>query len=122
MQSCERGFGGEASFVVQNSQFPLPYSYERYYNKNMAEVEMEKTLKSVANRRRLAILNCLRGRKEMSVGGIARQIKLSFRSTSKHLAILYASGLLDREQRNVSMFYKMNLKGHKIFSAISSFE
>lgn len=81
---------------------------------------MEKILKAVANRRRLAILNCLRGRKELSVGTIARQIKLSFRSTSKHLSILYASGLLDREQRNVSMFYKLNPKGSKIFLVIDS--
>ncbi len=88
----------------------------------MIEVELEKTLKSVANRRRLAILNCLRGNKELSVGSIAKQIKLSFRSTSKHLSILYTSGLLDREQRSVLMFYKMSDKGHKIFSAINSLE
>jgi len=84
----------------------------------MKEIETEKTLKAVANRRRLAILNCLKSRKESSVGAIARQIKLSFRSTSKHLSILYASGMLDREQRNVSMFYKLNPKGHKILSTI----
>ena len=86
----------------------------------MIEAEMEKTLKAVANRRRLAILNCLQSRKEMSVGNIARQIKLSFRSTSKHLSILYTSGLLDREQRSVLMFYKLNPNGHKILSAINS--
>lgn len=86
----------------------------------MVEVELEKTLKAVANKRRLAIFYCLRGRKEMSVGSIAKQIKLSFRSTSKHLSILYTSGLLDREQRNISMFYRLSLRGHKIFSAINS--
>jgi len=86
----------------------------------MAEVELEKILKAVANRRRLAILNQLMNRKEMPVNTIARQIKLSFRSTSKHLSILYVSGLLDREQRSVLMFYSLNPKGREIFSAISS--
>ena len=87
----------------------------------MIEVEMEKILKAAANRRRLAILNCLRGKKELSVGTIAQQIKLSFRSTSKHLSILYISDLLEKEQRSVLMFYRLSSKGQKILSAINSF-
>ena len=82
---------------------------------------MEKILKSIANRRRLVILNCLQGKRELPVGNIAKQIKLSFRSTSKHLSILYASDLLDKEQKSILMFYRLNSKGRKILSAINSF-
>ena len=86
----------------------------------MIEVEMEKILKAVANRRRLAILKILYGKNEMSVGAIAKQIKISFRSTSKHLAILYSVGLLKKEQRSLSIFYRLDQKGTKIFSFVNS--
>ena len=62
-------------------------------------------LKALANRRRLAILKYIQSEKEATVGDIAEAIKLSFRSTSKHLGVLVAAGILDREQRSVQMFH-----------------
>ncbi|MBI5220938.1 MAG: helix-turn-helix transcriptional regulator [Candidatus Liptonbacteria bacterium] len=47
--------------------------------------ELEKCLKALANRRRLAILKYLQKKKEASVAAISEEIELSFRSTSKHL-------------------------------------
>jgi DNA-binding transcriptional ArsR family regulator len=73
----------------------------------MNERDFEKILKSLANRRRLAILKVLKKRKEASVGNIASEIKLSFRSTSKHLSILFGASILEREQRSKQMFYKI---------------
>src|SRR3989344_1169652 len=67
--------------------------------------ELERTMKALANRRRLAILTFLKRAKEASVGDIAEEIHLSFKATSKHLGILAAAGILDREQRSLQMFY-----------------
>lgn len=69
--------------------------------------ELEKTLKALANRRRLAIIKYLKEHKEASVGDIAGAINLSFRSTSKHLAVLSAADIVEREQRSLQMFYRL---------------
>lgn len=68
---------------------------------------LECVMKALANRRRLEILRLLKSTKEMNVGSIAEEIKLSFRATSRHLAVLSAAGLLDREQRSLEMFYSL---------------
>lgn len=62
-------------------------------------------MKALANRRRLAILRFLKIKKEASVGDIAEEIKLSFKATSKHLGVLSAASIVDREQRSLQMFY-----------------
>ncbi|MGB3921979.1 MAG: metalloregulator ArsR/SmtB family transcription factor [Minisyncoccia bacterium] len=74
----------------------------------MKDRELERVLKALANRRRLAILESLRKDKEKSVGEIADSIKLSFRATSKHLLILVGAEILDKEQRGLQMFYSLN--------------
>lgn len=70
--------------------------------------KLERILKALANRRRLAILKYLKDHKEASVGEIASAIKLSFKATSKHLAILAAVDLVEREQRSLQMFYRLS--------------
>ena len=74
----------------------------------MKEVELERPLKALANRRRLAILKFLRVRREAPVGDIAERIRLSFKSTSKHLAVLAGAGIVDRDQRSLQMFYRIS--------------
>ena len=71
------------------------------------ERELEKQLKALANRRRLAILKYLKNNKEVAVGEIAHKINLSFKSTSKHLALLAALDIVEREQRSLQMFYSL---------------
>ncbi|TSD06157.1 MAG: hypothetical protein Greene07147_16 [Parcubacteria group bacterium Greene0714_7] len=73
----------------------------------MNEKELERVLKASANRRRLAIIKFLKKQKEASVGDIATEIKLSFRATSKHLALLTHAGIIDREQRGLQMYYSI---------------
>lgn len=68
----------------------------------------ERILKALANRRRLAIIRYLKKHKEASVGNISEAIKLSFRATSKHLGILAAVDILEREQRSLQMFYMLS--------------
>ena len=66
---------------------------------------LEKVLKALANKRRLAILKYLKKNKEASVGEIAEAIGLSFKSTSRHIRILLAVSILDRDQRILSVYY-----------------
>ena len=69
--------------------------------------ELEKIFKGLANKRRLTILKYLKTRGEANVGDVAREIKLSFKATSRHLAVLHNCDILEKEQRNVQMFYRI---------------
>jgi len=74
----------------------------------MKEKELEKVFKSLANRRRLAILAFLKKKKQANVGEIAGEIKLSFKSTSRHLGVLASSGILDKEQSSLYSIYSFS--------------
>lgn len=74
----------------------------------MKEKELERFLKALANKRRLAIINFLKKAKEANVGEIAGQIHLSFKSTSRHLAVLAGVDILEKEQRSSEVFYRLN--------------
>ncbi len=73
----------------------------------MSEKDLERSLKALANRRRLSIVRFLKKRKEAGVGDIASEIRLSFKSTSRHLSVLAAANILDREQRSKVVFYRL---------------
>ncbi len=68
---------------------------------------LEKILKALANRRRLAILEYLKNHREAPVGEIAHEINLSFKATSKHLGILASVDIIERDQRNLQVFYRL---------------
>jgi DNA-binding transcriptional ArsR family regulator len=68
---------------------------------------LEKILKALANQRRLAILKYLKKHQEASVGEIAHEINLSFKSTSKHLNILATVNIIERDQRNLYVLYRL---------------
>jgi DNA-binding transcriptional ArsR family regulator len=70
--------------------------------------KLEKALKALANRRRLAILKYLKENKEAPVAEIAHEIDLSFKATSKHLSILSSIDIVEREQRGLQMFYRFS--------------
>ncbi len=84
----------------------------------MKEKELEKIFKSLANRRRLAILTFLKQKKRANVGEIAKEIKLSFKSTSRHLSILSSSGILDKEQGGLYWFYSFSTEQSEILKKI----
>jgi DNA-binding transcriptional ArsR family regulator len=73
----------------------------------MDKNQLEKILKALANRRRLAILAHLKTAGEMMVGDVARNMRLSFAATSRHLVILERSGILEKEQRDKEVFYRL---------------
>jgi DNA-binding transcriptional ArsR family regulator len=70
--------------------------------------ETEKQLKALANRRRLAIVKYLNKAPKASVGEIAKEIRLSFKATSKHLGILRTSDIVEYEQVNLQMLYSLS--------------
>ncbi len=69
--------------------------------------ELERNLKALANRRRLAILAYLKKNKEAPVMKIAEEINLSFKATSRHLAVLAAIDIVEKEQRSSRVFYRL---------------
>ena len=69
--------------------------------------DYEKFLKALANRRRLQIIKYLKDKKFATVGNIAEHLKLSFKSTSRHLSVLFGAGILDKEQKSLSMIYSI---------------
>lgn len=69
---------------------------------------LEKILKALANKRRLAILEHLKSNKEASVGDIARAINLSIKATSKHLNILLSLDILEKDQVSTRIFYRLS--------------
>jgi DNA-binding transcriptional ArsR family regulator len=76
-------------------------------SRNMIEIELERQLKTLANRRRLAILNLLRKRKDANVSDIADSIKLSLTSTSKHLTMLERMEFVEKEQKSLNVYYRI---------------
>lgn len=76
--------------------------------------ELERTLKALANKRRLAIIRLLKRNKEASVSEIAETIDLSFRSTSRHLAILFSANIVDKRQQSIEVYYRLALKKHTL--------
>ena len=82
--------------------------------------ETEKILKVLANRRRLAIISYLKKSKEAKVGDIAGEIKISFKATSKHLGLLFNADVVERDQRNLEMWYKLSPNQNNIARYISN--
>lgn len=76
--------------------------------------DIEKVTKALANRRRLAILGFLRKAGSANVGAIAKEIRLSLKATSKHMAILRAANLVEGEQVSLSVIYRLRLPFHRI--------
>lgn len=82
--------------------------------------KLEKILKALANRRRLAILKYLKDNKEAPVAEIADEISLSFKATSKHLGVLSAIDIVEREQRSSQMFYRLSAEQKPLVKYIIS--
>ena len=73
----------------------------------MTSKELEKILKGLANKRRLAIIRLLSKNDAMRVSDIASFIKLSFKATSKHLLILKQLDIIESQQINREVYYSL---------------
>ncbi|MCE9585014.1 ArsR family transcriptional regulator [Candidatus Nomurabacteria bacterium] len=86
----------------------------------MNHKELEKVLKALANRRRIAILKCLKHLNKASVGVVASEIKLSFRATSRHLSVLFSADILEKEQSGLMVLYFISKDKNPIVSKLLS--
>ena len=80
--------------------------------------DLERNLKALANGRRLAIVRYLRRVKKASVTDIAGEIKLSFKSTSRHLSVLANAGIVTKEQVGLEMIHSLSEQRHQIASEV----
>ena len=71
---------------------------------NMKEKEIERSLKALANRRRLSIVRYVKKENKSNVSNIASEIKLSFAATSRHLNLLAAADILDRSNEGLKCY------------------
>lgn len=81
----------------------------------MKEVEMERLLKPLSNRRRLRMLTYIRKKKSAHVGQIADAMRLSLTATSRHLSLLERVGYLEKEQENLYVYYRIAPDAPDIF-------
>ncbi len=61
--------------------------------------------KALGNERRLRIMGELLKHKKLTVGEISDKIRLSFRSTSRHLKVLENSEFVNWEQVGINIYY-----------------
>jgi len=69
--------------------------------------KLERLLKALANRRRIEILRYLSKHERATVGVVSEYIKLSFKSTSKHLNLLKSVEAIESEQVGLSVHYSL---------------
>jgi DNA-binding transcriptional ArsR family regulator len=79
---------------------------------------LERNLRALANGRRLAIVRHPRNGKSASVSALADVIKLSFKSTSRHLAVLTGAGVLEKKQVGLEMMHSLKKERHGIVNDI----
>jgi len=70
--------------------------------------QAEKILKALANRRRLKIVKYLDTNRKASVTELSGYLKLSFKSTSKHMAVLKNADIVESEQVSLACFYGLS--------------
>jgi ArsR family transcriptional regulator len=69
--------------------------------------QTEKILKALANRRRIKIVKYLAENKKACVTELAGHLGLSFKSTSKHIAVLKNADLIEAEQVSLNNYYQL---------------
>ncbi|MFO0703712.1 MAG: metalloregulator ArsR/SmtB family transcription factor [Patescibacteria group bacterium] len=69
---------------------------------------LEKILKALANKRRLAILKYLDKNGPSNVGEISKTIRLSMKATSKHIQLLSSAEILIKEQKSLYIYYDIS--------------
>jgi DNA-binding transcriptional ArsR family regulator len=71
-------------------------------------LELEKVLKAVANRRRIAIVRYVRSHPQATLGDVSDSIKLPYKSASKHVSVLLNAEILHREQQNSNASFSIH--------------
>jgi len=74
----------------------------------MSNKNYVKVFKAMGNERRFSILKYLFKKKELTVTEIAKLINLSFKSTSRHLAVLLSTDMVQYRQINLNRYFSIN--------------
>jgi DNA-binding transcriptional ArsR family regulator len=80
--------------------------------------DLEKQLKAVSSYQRIAILGFLQKKKTATVTQIAEAIHLHLQSTSQHLRILRAAGIVEHVKRGKFVTYRISLQQTRILKAV----
>lgn len=84
----------------------------------VSDRELEKLFKALANRKRTAILKYLKSG-SATVGEIAQAIKLSMRSTSRHLQVLSGAEYVTSERQGLYVHYALQSRS-EIFRVLKT--
>ena len=88
---------------------------------NLVEINKKSAdLRCLASEHRLAIVTYLKIKKSASVGEIADNLKISFKATSKHLAILERGRVLTRRSDNPFIIYSISSDSSNFIKSIIS--
>jgi len=74
----------------------------------MQKKDLEKVLKSLANRRRLTMLAYLKAAKKANVNTVAKELRISAKTASRNLVILERAGIVEKEQWHQHVIYRLN--------------
>lgn len=85
----------------------------------MQHKEMTRCLKALANERRVRIIHELRRMPGLTVGGIARILKLSYPSTSRHIQKLASCEIITLDQQSLNVSCYLN-KNHPLLRSVLS--
>lgn len=80
--------------------------------------QLEKLFKILANKKRLDIIFLLYQKKKMPSVDIAKTIRLSRKSTSKHLRMLYSVDYLEREYIGFEVYYSISHEGKRVINRV----
>lgn len=82
--------------------------------KKLYELQAE-LCKTLANPKRLEILDILRENQEISVNHLAEMLEIPKANTSQHLAVLRQAGVVNTRKDGINVYY--SLRSHKITEA-----
>ncbi len=74
--------------------------------KKLFEMQAE-LCKTLANAKRLEILEILKTQKEISVNSLAEQLEIPKANTSQHLALLRKAGVVTTRKEGINVFYRL---------------
>lgn len=73
---------------------------------------LERLLKPLANKRRLAALQNIKRHGELSVSEVAAVLRISLQATSRHLQLLARADIIESDQRSLTVYYSLAKTQH----------
>ncbi|MBI3638592.1 winged helix-turn-helix transcriptional regulator [Candidatus Wolfebacteria bacterium] len=76
--------------------------------------QLERIIKGFANHRRLAILELLNKKSELSVAELSEELKINFKTISQHLQKMAATGLILKRSDGLSVRHRLTNRAKTI--------